>query len=135
MCLTRLLHHDELLIAKLPANGLDMSRLKPIYFSLTKRKQRIKTNYVYSSWTKILFGVLQGSLLGPLLFNIFLCSLFIILPNFDIANYADDFFLAVAFNILSTLLSTKNFGENIFGGKYFIVIFVNYSVIFGEVKK
>ena len=57
-----------------------------------------------------------------------------ILPNFDIANYADDFF-SVAFNILSTLLSTKNFGENIFGGKYFLVIFVNCSVIFGEVKK
>ena len=56
---------------------------------LTKRKQRVKLNGTYSSWSEILFGVPQGSILGPFLFNISLCNLFQFFPDVDIANYAD----------------------------------------------
>ena len=37
-----------------------------------------------------MFGNPQGSILGPLLFSIFLCDLFVIMENTDIARYADD---------------------------------------------
>ena len=38
----------------------------------------------------ILYGVLQRSILDPILFNIFLGDLFLIVYDIDIPNYADD---------------------------------------------
>ena len=58
---------------------------------MSDRKQTARVNNSYSTWFEIFFGVLpQGSILGPLLFNIFLADLFFILDKTDIANHADD---------------------------------------------
>ena len=49
----------------------------------------MKLNGTYSSWSEVLLGVMQGPILGPLSFNMFL-FLFQFFPDVDIANYADD---------------------------------------------
>ena len=80
----------NLLIAKLNAYGFNMSALRFVHSYLKHRIQRTKINSEYRSWEEIMFGVPQGSILGPLLFNIFLCDLFLIMENTDIASYAND---------------------------------------------
>ena len=72
----------ELLIAKLNAYGFTLPTLKLVHDYLSDRKQRTRVNNSNSTWFEILFGVPQGSILGPLFFNIFLQTY--------IANYADD---------------------------------------------
>ena len=81
--------HD-LTIAKLEGYGFHIDALKLIHYYLSNRKQRVKVNDTYSSWKDIFYGVPQGSILGPLLFNIHLCDLFYFLEDLDIASYADD---------------------------------------------
>ena len=81
--------HD-LIIAKLEAYGFHIDALKLIHDYLSNRKQRVKVNDTYSSWKDIFYGVPQGSILGPSLFNIHLCDLFYFLEDLDIASYADD---------------------------------------------
>ena len=70
--------HD-LLIAKLAAYGFDYNSLQMLQSYLSDRKQRTKINDAYSNCCEILFGVPQGSILRPLLFNIYICDMFMIL--------------------------------------------------------
>ena len=85
--------HD-LLIAKLNAYGADENALVLIYSYLKRRKQSVRINNTYSSFQTILSGVPQGSVLGPILFNVYLNDLFLFIKQATLYNYADDNTLA-----------------------------------------
>ena len=82
------LPHD-LIIAKLDACGFKYDALCLIFNYLNNRKQRVKMKSSFTSFQNIASGVPQGSLLGLLLFNIFLTDIFLFCPT-EIASYADD---------------------------------------------
>ena len=82
--------HHELLIAKLGSYRFDIKLVKLIQQFLSNRKERVKVDNAYSSWKEILYGIPQGSILSPFIFNIFLFDLFYFLEGVAVASYADD---------------------------------------------
>ena len=82
------LPHDPL-IAKCGAYGISKSGLNLLLSYLSNQKQRTKLNSSHSDWYDIIRGVPHGSILGPLIFNLFIYDLFFFLERTNISNFAD----------------------------------------------
>ena len=105
-----------MLIAKLHTYGLDIDSLNILQDYLSNRKQRTKVDSFYSSWEAILSWVPQGSILGPLLLDIFMCDMFLILKATYFSGYADDNntpFVVRDDDITDVIKALEEIGENL----------------------
>ena len=92
-----------LTICKLHSYGVSQEACTLIASYLRDRKQRIKLGNSRSEWTELFKGVPQGSILGPLIFNIFLNDIFYFVSKGDLYNYADDNCISVSHQNISVL--------------------------------
>ena len=81
---------DHNLLLKLYTYGIRGSEFSWFTDYLAKRKMRVVVDGVSSEWARVSMGVPQGSILGPLLFLIFMNDLPDVVEECTINLYADD---------------------------------------------
>ena len=76
--------------AKLEAYGLVKESLQLINDYLSYRKQKTNIGFAHNDWANVICAIPQGSILGPILFNIFINVIFLVVEKSSICNFADD---------------------------------------------
>ena len=82
--------NHKLLFKQLQDDGFDKKSLSFIESYFTNTKQRTKIGDSFNKYQRIITGALQGSILGPLFFNIFINDLLLSTDKSTLYNYADD---------------------------------------------
>ena len=95
---------NDLLIAKLDAYGFDKEPLSLICSYIKSRKRSVRINNAYYTFLELFSGVPQGSVLGALLFNIFLNNVYFFRTKVSLHNYADDNALSAYSSDLNLLI-------------------------------
>ena len=82
--------NHEILLSKLPSFGMDIQIISWIGNYLTNRKQKCSVNGKTSDVGRVTCGVPQGSILGPLLFLLYINDIDTDLLHSNVLLYADD---------------------------------------------
>ena len=95
-----------LTIAKLHTYGMSEHSSGLIWSYLTERSQRVKLTGKVSTWRTLTKGIPQGSILGPVMFNLFVNDLYNSIKIASLHNYADD-------NTISVISTSKDEAKQI----------------------
>ena len=98
--------NHNILIMKLEESGFSKSAQMLILDYLSIRLQKTKANGIESDWIQLYQGVPQGTILGPLLFNLYINDLRLKIPNdCQLVQYVDE---TLIFTTNHLLLNAKN---------------------------